>query len=181
MQFQLHIKLTEEEYLAFNHFHALESAQGKQIAKKSQSLLLGICAVFMVFILLMEGFSYYSLVYFLILALFAVFYLLSYESLQKRGLAAAIKRMKKNGKLPFDADATFEFYDDKMVEITPFEKAEKSYQLAERICVVRDRFILVYLSSATAFILPIAQVDAQVDTAAFIQFLSEKCPAVEYH
>lgn len=181
MPFQLDIQLTEEDYVLFNQFYSLKSPQGKQLAKKTQALTVGVCMVCSLVFLSMEGLTIYSWVFFLVMALCAVFYLLNFEAIQKRNIEKLIQRMKKNGRLPYDESSAYTFYEDKFLEVTPLQRIERSYALTERVCVVQDQFILIFISSATACILPMEQVKAQVDTEAFIQFLSEKCAKVEYY
>ena len=92
-----------------------------------------------------------------------------------------IKRLKKIGKLPFDPESTLEFHEDKMVEITALQRTEQSYSIFERICVVKNRYILLYISSVSAYILPILQIKEQLNQDDFIEFLSRKCTNVEYY
>ena len=85
------------------------------------------------------------------------------------------------GKLPFDPVSTLEFYEDKMVEITALQRTEQSYSIFERICVVKDRYIFLYKSSVSAYILPVLQIKEQLNQEDFIEFLSKKCTNIEYY
>ncbi len=85
------------------------------------------------------------------------------------------------GKLPFDPVSTLEFYEDKMVEITASSRTEQGYNIFERVCVVKDRYILLYKSSVGAYILPVAQIKAQLNQENLVDFLSKKCTNVEYY
>jgi len=86
---------------------------------------------------------------------------------------------KKRGKLPYAPASTMEFYEDKFVEVTPDTRTERGYGVLERICVVDNRFVCLYDSSISAYILPIPQIASQLDQAAFLDFLSQKCSNVE--
>jgi len=68
-----------------------------------------------------------------------------------------------------------------MVEITALQRTEQSYSILERICVVKNRYILLYKSSVSAYILPVLQTKEQLDQEDFIEFLSKKCTNVEYY
>ena len=92
-----------------------------------------------------------------------------------------IKRLKKVGKLPFDPVSTLEFHEDKMVEVTALQRTEQSYSIFERICVVKDRYVLLYKSSVSAYILPVLQIKEQLNQEDFIEFLSKKCTNIEYY
>lgn len=57
----------------------------------------------------------------------------------------------------------------------------QNYSILERICVVKDRYILLYKSSVSAYILPVLQTKEQLDQEDFMEFLSKKCTNIEYY
>ena len=85
------------------------------------------------------------------------------------------------GKLPFDPVSTLEFYEDKMVEITASSRTEQGYAIFERVCIVKERYIFLYKSSISAYILPMEQVKEQLNQEDLMAFLSKKCTNVEYY
>ena len=181
MQYHLEFKLTEEDYMSFNYFHSFESPQGKKMVKRANTVYFSLLACFMAIVLMYNGLSYSSLVCFLVLALCSVFCMLRQETQQKRTMTRIMRRLQQGGKLPYDSGSVFTFEEDSFTETTEFEKSEISYRRIEKVCVVKERFVLLYVSSITAHVLPISQLKAQVDLNAFIQFLSEKCAKVEYY
>lgn len=181
MRYQLNVTLTEEDYLAFNNFHALESTFGKRQIRNSRILLITCMTVLMAFVLLVLGWTTFSVIYVILLGLFLVLYLLLFKKIIKRNIKAQIKRLKKTGKLPFDSAASLEFYDDKIVEITADKRVEQRYDGLERICVAGDEFIYLYNSSVNAYILPISQLRKQLEQEDFLNFLSQKCNSIEYY
>ena len=74
-----------------------------------------------------------------------------------------------------------EFYEDKMAEATNTSRMELSDCALERICIVKDRYVYLYNSSVSGYILPIPQIRQQVNEEEFLQFLTEKCPNVEHY
>ena len=68
-----------------------------------------------------------------------------------------------------------------MVEITTSRRTEQGYNIFERICVVTDRYILLYHSSVAAYILHVAQINTQLNQEDLMAFLSKKCANVEYY
>lgn len=68
-----------------------------------------------------------------------------------------------------------------MTEITASKRAEQRYDTLERICVINDRYIFLYTSSMTAYLLPVPQISAQASKADFLAFLSRKCNTAEYY
>ena len=179
MLFQLNITLTEEDYLSFNSFHSFESTHGKKLIRKSRIFFVSVMALLIVLVVFMLGVTTFSLTYAILLGLFTVLYMLLFKKILIRNIKAQIKRLKKIGKLPFDPVSTLEFYEDKMVEITESARLEQSYSIFERICVVADRYILLYRSSVSAYILPMSQVKTQVNQDDLLRFLSGKCNTTE--
>ena len=181
MLYQFTINLTEEDYFAFNRFHATESSFAKKNLTKNRILFL----IFMIAILtiyyLDEGISDFFLCYSLFLLLTYILFSVFYKKLIIGIIKNQIKQMKKSGKLPFDPTATIEFYDDKFVEITDTARMERKYEGLERICMVRDSYIILYVTSAGGNILPIPQLRSQTNMAEFTAFLSNKCSNIEYY
>lgn len=181
MRFQLDITLTEDDYLAFNNFHAIQSKSGKKINRRGRIFFLTFVAVLMALVLLAKGWTTFSAVYAILLGLYTALYMLFYNRIIKRNIKSQLKRLKKIGKLPFDPVCKMEFHEDRLVEITDAKRFEESYAALERICVVEDQFIVLYNSSVGGHILPIPQLKAQLEQEEFLRFLSQKCHAVEYY
>lgn len=181
MLFQLNITLTEEDYLDFNHFHALESISAKKQLNKTRMIFVTAFMVLAALVVLILGWTTFSVTYLVLLGICAVLYMAFFKKLIKRNIKSQIKMLKKTGKLPFDAASVLEFYEDKLVEITEAKRVEQSYGVIERICVVEDRYIFLYNSSVGAYILPIPQIKTQLSQDAFLRFLSAKCPTVEHY
>lgn len=181
MQFQLNISLTEEDYLSFNYFHMLESIPGKKRIRKARTVFAVIMLALAALVILILGLTTFSVLYALFLALFTAVYLLFYNRRVKRNIKAQVNSLKKTGKLPFDPVATFEFYEDKLVEITPTKRIEQSYDALERICLVGNRYLILYYSSVSVYILPAPQIPEQLNQDDFLRFLLPKCSIVEYY
>lgn len=179
MQFELNITLTEEDFFAFNLFHALESKNGKKQLMKARIFLISWMIVLAALILLVCDCSPVSIAYAVIVGLVTLLYMLLYKKVAKRNFKVQIKRLKKTGKLPFDAESKMEFYDDRLVDITADTRVEESYTAIERICVVKNQYIFLYNSSVAAHILPIPQIQKQLNQEEFLRFLSSKCSTVE--
>ena len=180
MQYQINVTLTEDDYIAFNHFHALESVPGKKQVQKSRVFLAVFFAALAAIIILILGWTTFSITYITLLGIFGFVYILFFKKIVRRNITKQVQRLKKQGKLPFDAYTTMEFYDDKLVEITEKARTERSYDTLERICVVKDQYIFLYTSSIGAHLLPIGQLNAQTDLNEFLNFICQKCSIVEY-
>lgn len=181
MLFQLSINLSEDDYLAFNIFHSFESANGKKTVKKTRLIFTLAMAILAALFMLVMGLSTFSVVYTILLLLFTLLYMVFFKKILTHRMKAQIKRLKELGKLPFDPVSTLEFYENKMVETTASRRTEQGYNHFERICIVKDRYILLYHSSLSAYILPVAQINAQLNQKDFVAFLSTKCTNLEYY
>jgi len=181
MLFQLNINLSEEDYLDFNKFHSFESMHGKKLINKTRIFFVLAMIILAALFLLVMGLTTFSITYAVLLLLFTLLYMVFFKKILTRNVKTQIKRLKKVGKLPFDPVSTLEFHEDKMVEITALQRTEQSYSIFERICVVKNRYVLLYKSSVGAYILPVTQIEAQLNQRDFIDFLSQKCPNVEYY
>ena len=181
MLFQLNVNLNEDDYLAYNNFHAFESAYGKKMIQKTRFFFILAMVILAILVVLILEWTTLSVLYAVLLLLFTLLYMMFLKKILRRNIKAQINRLKKTGKLPFDPISTFEFYEDKLVEITASSRTEQGYAVFERICVDKDRYIFLYNSSVTACILPVAQIKAQLNLENLVDFLSKKCANVEYY
>ena len=177
MRFQLNITLTEEDYLAFNSFHSLESAHGRKQIQKSRIFFISVIVILMALVILFLGWTTVSVTYVVLVGLFALLYTLLFKKIIKRNIMSQLKI----GKLPFDTVSKLEFHEDRIVEITDTKHIELLYNILERICVVKDHYIYLYTSSVQAYILPIAQLKEQLGQEEFMGFISQKCNNIEHY
>lgn len=181
MKYQLNITLTEEDYIAFNNFHAIESKQAQKTIKKSRTIMVCCLLALMVFVVISSGWNTFSATYIALLLPLTILLSLFFEKMMHHTVKTQVKLLKKTGKLPFDPNSCFEFYDDKLAESTPSKRTEQSYASLERVCLIADRYILLYNSSVGAYILPVAQVKTQVSYEEFWKFLCLKCKNIEQY
>lgn len=181
MRFQLNITVTEDDYLAFNLFHALDSAEGKRQAKKSRIILLTtFCAVAVLLLFILDP-GPLSITYCILLGVWLSYRIFFLRRVLTKSLKKYIKKTQKEGKQPFTPSSTLEFYEEYMVEITESTRMELRYNAFEKICVVDNQHIFLYNNSNTAFIICIPQIRMQANPTDLLQFLSEKCGTVEYY
>ena len=179
MQFQLNISLTEDDYLSFNYFQSLESQQAQKTVKKSRSIFIIAVMALMVLFVVVNGWDSFTATYIVLLSICTIVYSFFFKKLVRRNIKMQVKHLKKTGKLPFDPVSTLEFYEDKVVEITPAKRIEQSYDVLEKICLLPGRYIFLYTSSVGAYILPVYQVNAQLCKDEFWNFISKKCKTIE--
>ena len=181
MLIQLNINLSEDDYFAFNKFCIIESADGKRAIRKDRIFFILGMAVLAAVIIFMLGLTTYAMTYVAGLLLWTLICMLLTKKMLVWNLKARLKRAKKRGKLPFDPVSTLEFYEDKMVDIAASSRTERSYAVLERICILKERYIILYDTSISGNIIPIPQVKRQVNYEDFVEFLSQKCANIEYY
>jgi hypothetical protein len=181
MRYKFDIHLTEEDYLDFELFHCTGSSYGKKQLRKSNLIFIGICAAATGAVILLRGWGTASFATAILMAIYLTVRTLFSRRLVKRNIQKYIRRTKQTGSLPIDFDSSFEFFEDHMVETTPSKRIEQAYSSLERICVIKDRYILLYTSSSSCHILSIPQIRDRSDLPGLIDFLSQKCHVVEFY
>lgn len=181
MRFQLDVLLTEEDYIAFNYFHSAESPRGKKQVRIFLAFFVALMLIPIVYANIRLPGTIFAAAFTVLCGAAMVIYILLFKKRVMQNVKGQIKKLKKSGRLPFDPVSKIEFYDDKIVESTPLTRTEQSYDAMERVCILTDRYVLLYTSSVGAYILPMAQIRAQTDMNAFLQFLFQKCSRIEYY
>lgn len=181
MRFHLKKVLTEEDYLEFNCFCSLKLKPNNKQHIKARVFMTGWMIMLAALVVWFGGWTYVTVGYAAIVAIYVAVHLLFYDKIVKRNIKKSIKRTKRAGKLPFDYVMELEFYDDKLIEITATSRTEMSYDKIERICVSGDKFIYLFVNSIGGYILPIPQIKEQVDSEDFFNFITQKCSVVEYY
>lgn len=180
MLFRINVSLTEDDYFAFNQFHSIESKAGKKQLKKTRNMFV-ICIAIMVLGVFMLNDLTYSITFAAVVSFFSIVYLLFFKRLMKMSIKMQLKQMKKIGKLPFDSTAVIEFYEDRFAESTDSRRTEQTYASLDRICILKERYVILYMDSVRAYIFPVPQLKMQIDQEAFLDFILQKCNKVEYY
>ncbi len=182
MNFQFNVNLTENDYLEFNKFHAIRSPYAQKIIKSSKlgNILMLLCAAVAFVSDIMDAEAKYS---YFVLPLVVLYFAL--QLLQPRilnwSVKFTVKNLKKKGKLPFTSSAVLEFYDEYFTETTESTKTEQKYSCVERVCIVDNKVIYIFISSVQACILPISVFQSAEEYTEFLSFIKTKCSAVEFY
>ena len=84
-----------------------------------------------------------------------------------------IKKIKKEGKLPYSKEAILKFDAESIHEITPNTESKSNYPLIEKIAVT-EKAIYIYFSSVQAYILPLTAFSDEMEKLKFIEFINLK-------
>jgi hypothetical protein len=88
-------------------------------------------------------------------------------------MTIGIKKMKKEGRLPYSNEAILKFDDEYIHEITPNTENKTKYSLIEKIAVT-EKAIYIYFSSVQAYILPVTAFSEEMDKIKFLEFINMK-------
>ena len=176
--FKLNKTLSEEDHFAFQVFQSLYSEYGKRWIRKRRISFIAYAVFILVFYVYIVGWTTYSIIYTTLIVLLTALYLLLLPKIVVRNIKSQMKQMKKTSKLPYERVSTMEFYEDKFVDIDAATRTEQSYSSIERVNIVKDQYIYLHYSNVSVYILPIAQVKAQLNYEEFVNFLSGKCANV---
>lgn len=182
MRFEINMKTTEQDYLEFNYFHEIESAHGKRILMKRRISIMVLIALLSSLVLMLTNWGVYgNVAYLAFVGVYTIIYMLLMKKIVKRSIRNYVNRIKKEDKMSFNEETSFEFLENTFVEITPITRIELKYEGIKRVCVVKDRYVYIYSNSAIAHVLSMPQLRQQVDADAFLTFLSQKCGEMEYY
>lgn len=103
MQYQINVTLTEDDYLAFNHFHALESATGRKQVLKSRIFMAAFFTILAAIIVFILDWTTFSITYITLLGILGLMYILFFKKIVRRNIGKQIHRLKKTGQAPLRA------------------------------------------------------------------------------
>lgn len=149
---QLHVQVTEADYLRFNEYH-LKNAKTNRWAMNVLRYCLPVISVGMIALdwkngpgnVLMEA---------IIMGVLSVLWVWKMPAVMKKLSAMGIRQMKKQGgKLPYHEQSDFEFTEDKVIETTSNSVFRVKYADMTQAAWNGDDLYL-YLNAMQAFILP---------------------------
>lgn len=149
---QLHVQVTEADYLRFNEFH-MKNAKTNRWAMRVIRYCLPVISVGMIALDWKSG-PAQVLVEAVIMGVLSVLWVLKMPAVMKKLSAMSIKQMKKQGgRLPYHEQSDFEFTEDMVIENTPNSIFRVKYaDMAEAVWNGDDLYL--YLNVVQAFILP---------------------------
>ena len=88
-------------------------------------------------------------------------------------MVKSIKKVKKEGRLPYSNEAILKFDDESIHELTPNTENKTKYSLIEKIAVT-EKAIYIYFSSVQAYILPVSAFSEEMEKQKFLEFINLK-------
>lgn len=173
--FEFLYTLTEQDYLTFNEYHIEYSPA----FKKSRVILRFLPPVFFLLLVVMTYItSQDSMLLYIMggMALIAsVLWIILYKNIMKKNVKKQIRRLAKTGKLPFNRQVNMRFEETSFVEASSDVASRINYSKIERI--LAGRYVIIYINSMQAHILPGHIFQNREHQDAFLSFLQTKTQA----
>lgn len=174
MEFTVH--LNDEDYLEYNMYHFMHSQAGKRQLVYVRFVGPAICALVFLWIWLfcepllvvIEGIA---------LAVFAVIWEIQANKIVFRNLIRTIRKMKKDGKLPYAKETKVEFLEDEIIQKTDQQEHKYSYTVVEKICE-SEKAMYIYVNAVQAVIVPKNCFRDTEEKNQLLDFLREKCAGI---
>lgn len=171
--FEFKITLDDDDYLLFNQYHLLNSSIGKKTLMSFRIIIPFIC--FMIVVIFCIAGSSIQLILFesIVMTIFSVYWIAYSRKKIQKSMEKRIKKMKKEGRLPYSKEAIIKFDDKSIHEITPSTETKTLFSLIEKIAVT-EKAIYIYFSSVQAYILPISVFSDEMKKQKFLEFINLK-------
>lgn len=173
------VNLTDEEYIAYSIYHALNFAVGRQNMRRSRALLAFMTVMYAI-LFVISLFVFRDKVIFCILILmfmlYGIFRLATYRTHVEKSVRKATLNMKKQGKLPYAAETEYNFAEKEIVATTPDGTYRINYNDIEAIRKDRDH-LYMKTTAVSAEIIPIQNLNGR--DAELMDFLHDKCPNLQ--
>lgn len=175
--FEFKITLNDDDYLRFNQYHLLNSPIGKKSLMSFRLIIPFIC--FMVVVIFCIAGSDFQLILFeaIVMVIFSIVWIGYSKKKILKSMEKRIKRMKKEGRLPYSNESILKFEDENMHEITPSTENKTNYSLIEKIAVT-EKAIYIYFSSVQAYILPVSAFSDEMERQNFLEFINLKADII---
>ncbi len=165
-------RVTEEDYLRFNREFMLHSKGGKTILW-TYRLTAIICSACFVLLAALVGDLRKAAALAAGLALFCAAMWLNAKKLLLRTCDRSVRRLKRDGKLPYSETGTLTFSQDDIREENAQSTAAYHYDAIERTALSRGA-VYVFFSAMQAFILPESAFSGDEERQALLGLLKEK-------
>ena len=178
MKYTFSYKIEKDDYYQYNRYHVRNSAFAKRRRLTMRILLAVIFVIAAVLFFITDWFNgefpALSIAYLVVGLGFCIFF----NQLTDLAIRRSIKKMQKTGKLHYDKEITYEFYDDFFREIAPDMASEIKYSIitdvAEGTQKVGNNTIYLYINVQQAHIVPLRVFRDEQERVEFLQFIKGK-------
>lgn len=181
VKFQFNVNLTDKDYMEFNEFHILRSPYGKKQISNFRTSITLICCVSIFVFLLVNKFTVYAFLSAISFLLVWIIMQLGMRKFMIFSIKYTLKSLKKNGKSAYSPFSVLQFCEDKFIETTETNKTEQNYIAIERISIVDNKMIYIYVNNIMAYMLPIACFESKEQYSCFFDFIKTKCNIIDIY
>ena len=171
--FEFKTTLDDDDYLLFNQYHLLNSPTGKKSLIFFRFIIPFICLVFVVIFFIAGVDFQLILIEAIVMTILSIIWVGFSKKMILISMNRRIKKMKKEGRLPYSNEATLMFDDEIIHEITPNTEIKTKYSLIEKIAVT-EKAIYIYFSFVQAYILPVTAFSNEMEKIKFLEFINLK-------
>lgn len=171
--FEFKITLNDNDYLLFNQYHLLNSPTGKKTVVFFKFIIPFICLMFVVKFHIEKADFQLILIEAILMSIISIFWIGYYKKILLKSIKNYIKKIKKDGRLPYSNEAILKFDDESIYEITPNTENKTKYSLVEKIAVT-EKAIYIYFSSVQAYIVPVTTFSEEIEKLKFLEFINSK-------
>lgn len=176
--FKFNVNLTDNDYLEYNKFWNFRSHYGKHQLITMRIVLAVVIGIFMLAVLIMNGFSKDGFIGIIPLAILLALMEIFLKRYVTYTLKAQLNSLKKKGKVAYSPVSVLEFYDDYLVETTENNKTEQKYSSIERVSIIRGT-VYFHVNSIGAYILPITAFENKDIYDKFVEFIKTKISIID--
>ena len=147
------ISLNDNDYIEFNYSYLKHSKLGKYSILATRISFIVIMFIFVLALLFIDIEKGLVLTVALVGVVAAVLWWILVPFMMRRNIKNNIKKIKKDGKLPYHDKTVIEFLDDKIVEKSEQGEVIIKYSDIVNVCDEK-KYIYIYYGAMQAFILP---------------------------
>ncbi len=167
------ITMNDEDYLQLNIFYTYHTQRGKRVHRTQMLLFLFFSAIIILmrFLSGTEPCRILSISIFLV-TVFVILFLRTPKMLEKR-LRKRLKRIQKDGKLPYHVQAEIEFQDSMITKRHAQGELRLKYEDLDHVYFTKD-YIYIFFTAINALVIPYRCLGAEKERV--IRYLVEKRP-----
>lgn len=171
--YEFKITLNDNDYLLFNQYHLLNSPTGKKTVMLLKFFIPFICILFVVKFYIEKADFQLILIEAILMSMISIIWIGYSKKILLKSVKKYIKKIKKDGRLPYSNEAILKFDDESIYEITPNTESNTKYSLVEKIAVTENA-IYIYFSSVQAYIVPVTAFSEEMEKLKFLEFINSK-------
>ncbi|MCL2677728.1 MAG: YcxB family protein [Clostridiales bacterium] len=174
--FKFTYTLNEEDYFEFQKWHYLNSPGGKSHLLGGRLLTPLFCALIIFVFWIAKADALMIIAQAIGLTILSIWWIIfGAKPWGIKTVRDGVKKLKKNGKLPYGKESTLVFDDEAIIETTSENEIRTVYSAIERV-VETERYFFVYKNSAQAIIIPLSVFTADSEKKHFTEFIKSNLP-----